>query len=596
MRVVSIHVFIVVLRAWVAQVQANYLYTHDSQVRLRSSKYTAHDAYFIETTASDCVLPAEAIITPEQCDEAAEVLGLVLGYRGNWNLGGHCAKWAVLNMDTWYYHYASGRPGAQPICKVPAFSLGHERYCSKTRSTAAPECPAFHAEITSPSDCDSAASELGLTLHPSDGNVNYGGTCSQWHNGNGQENWYFYYASNQCGAYPICQLQQFVLSDPCPPGFESITVAAVCDIAGAALGLSPGFVTQYGFGGKCAKYELGGQSNVYYHWASNQPGATSICSAVTSNPVIVPTPSPTESSTAPSCTQLATGGRSNDWSTICKNVPTTAGHVQLNMGDVVDYFRPVAGATFCDMLTSSNQHEWSNNLTTWYTPGYYSAHFGGSALNWPLDNVAGDERRFLSFWDDGGGGVGGCCHNSYSDSSYPGRPFIMYWCQPGANLVPTPLPTSSGDITATGDPHLKNVFGERFDLMMPGRHVLINIPRGEPAEKAQLHVEADASRLGGQCEDLYFQELNITGSMAEEVQTGGYRFQARGDNETPEWLSFGKIQLKVVHGRTDHGIEYLNFYVKHLKRAGLPVGGLLGEDDHSHVEKPPEDCIQHVTM
>jgi hypothetical protein len=267
------------------------------------------------------------------------------------------------------------------------------------------------------------------------------------------------------------------------------------------------------------------------------------------------------------------------------------------MGDVIDYFRPVTGATFCDMLTSSNQHQWSNDLTTWHTPDYFPAHVGGSATNWPLDNVAGDDRRYLSFWGDGRAGIGGCCHNSYTDASFPGRQFTMYWCVPGANHTPPEeLPSSTGDITATGDPHLKNVFGERFDLMRPGRHVLINIPRGEPIENTYLRVEADASRLGGQCADLYFQELNITGSLAEEKKAGGYRYQARGDNETPDWLHFGKIDLRIVHGRTDHGIEYLNFYVKHLKRAGFAVGGLLGEDDHSQVEIPPEACIQHVTL
>jgi len=588
MRVAIIHSVLYVTLGLQTQVQAIYLRTHRSELQLRN------DAYFIESAQSTCVAPAENIIAPEVCDEAAEVLGLVLGYRGNWNLGGHCAKWAVLNMDTWYYHYASGRPGAQPICKMPEFVLGDEAYCQTDEIK--PVCPPLYSAITLIGDCDRAGSALGLTFGTT-GSQDYGGTCAQWHQGLGKENLYFYYASSQCGAYPICQLQQFVLSDPCPPGFEAITVAAVCDIAGAALGLSPGFVTQYGFGGKCAKYELGGQSNVYYHWASNQPGATSICSAVTSNPVIVPTPSPTASSTAPSCTQLATGGVSNDWNTICQNVPTTAGHVQVNMGDVVDYFRPVAGSNFCDMLTSSNRHEWSNDLTTWYTPGYYSAHFGGSSLNWPLDNVAGDERRFLTFWDDGGGGVGGCCHNSYTDTSYPGRPFTMYVCEPGANYTePDAMPSSVGDITATGDPHLKNVFGERFDLMLPGKHVLISIPRGEAAENTNLRVEADASRLGGQCADLYFQELNITGSLAEEKQTGGYTFRVGVDSEFPDWITFGKVDLKVVHGRTDQGIEYLNFYVKHLKRAGVAVGGLLGEDDHTHVEMPPEECMQHVTL
>merc|ERR1719356_2185786 len=226
-------------------------------------------------------------------------------------------------------------------------------------------------------------------------------------------------------------------------------------------------MTQYSFGGNCAKYDLGNQVNVYYHWASNQPGATSICAVVTST-LAVPTPSPTTVRTD-SCTQLTTGSVSNDWGTICHNVPTDAGHIQVTMGDVIDFFRPVTGATFCDMLTSSNRHEWSNDLTTWHIPDYFPAHVGGSATNWPLDNVAGDDRRYLSFWGDGRAGIGGCCHNSYTDASFPGRQFTMYWCVPGANHTPPEeLPSSTGDITATGDPHLKNVFGERFDLMMPG--------------------------------------------------------------------------------------------------------------------------------
>merc|ERR1719413_52460 len=52
---------------------------------------------------------------------------------------------------------------------------------------------------------------------------------------------------------------------------------------------------------------------------------------------------------------------------------------------------------------------------------------------------------------------------------------------------------------AVGDPHLQNVHGERFDLMKPGKHVLINIPRGVSAEKSLLRVQADARQLGGQC-------------------------------------------------------------------------------------------------
>jgi len=79
---------------------------------------------------------------------------------------------------------------------------------------------------------------------------------------------------------------------------------------------------------------------------------------------------------------------------------------------------------------------------------------------------------------------------------------------------PTPHPTfpamrgaAAGGAAATGDPHLQNVNGERFDLMQPGKHVLISIPRGERAEKAMLRVEAEARRLGGHCADMYWEGL-----------------------------------------------------------------------------------------
>jgi len=72
----------------------------------------------------------------------------------------------------------------------------------------------------------------------------------------------------------------------------------------------------------------------------------------------------------------------------------------------------------------------------------------------------------------------------------------------------------AGGASAVGDPHLQNVHGERFDLMKPGKHVLINIPRGVGAEKSLLRVQADARHLGGVCADMYFQEVNVTGSWA----------------------------------------------------------------------------------
>jgi len=96
---------------------------------------------------------------------------------------------------------------------------------------------------------------------------------------------------------------------------------------------------------------------------------------------------------------------------------------------------------------------------------------------------------------------------------------------------------------------------------------------------------------------MYFQVLNVTGAWAELKQTGGYHFEAENvGSETSKWIAFQKVELKVVHGRTQQGTLYLNFYVKHLGRTGLAVGGLLGEDDHSDAESAPEECKQRISL
>jgi len=153
---------------------------------------------------------------------------------------------------------------------------------------------------------------------------------------------------------------------------------------------------------------------------------------------------------------------------------------------------------------------------------------------------------------------------------------------------------STGAIQATGDPHLQNVYGQRFDLMRPGNHMLILIPRGERAENTLLRVDADARQMGLRCTpEMYFQELNITGAWAEAKRAGGLRFRA-GDKQSgsPSWEQFGEIELKIAHGHTQKGTQYLNLYVKHLKRAGFAVGGLLGLDDHTEAAMPLKECLR----
>jgi len=151
--------------------------------------------------------------------------------------------------------------------------------------------------------------------------------------------------------------------------------------------------------------------------------------------------------------------------------------------------------------------------------------------------------------------------------------------------------------SAVGDPHLQNIHGERFDLMKEGRHVLISIPRGKEAQQALLRVQADARRLGGQCADMYFQELNVTGSWAEAKQAGGYHYSVvQGAVEAPEWVAFGKVELKVARGHTLGGVAYLNVLLRNLKNVAMPIGGLLGEDSHELESKPSDSCKKTISL
>jgi len=163
-----------------------------------------------------------------------------------------------------------------------------------------------------------------------------------------------------------------------------------------------------------------------------------------------------------------------------------------------------------------------------------------------------------------------------------------------ASPSPTPSPATAA---ATGDPHLQNIHGEKFDLMAPGIHVLINIPLGERAENALLRVQAVASHLSSQCEDIYFTELNVTGSWASAQQVGGYKFASGSvSREAATWIAVGSVELKVVHAHTATGTHYLNFYIKHLGRVGFAVGGLLGEDDHEDVSTPTVTCQKRMSL
>jgi len=63
-----------------------------------------------------------------------------------------------------------------------------------------------------------------------------------------------------------------------------------------------------------------------------------------------------------------------------------------------------------------------------------------------------------------------------------------------------------------GDPHVKNILGETFDLKRPGVHVLLNIPRSSSADSALLRVEGLVASQGVEdCAAGYVKALSIYG-------------------------------------------------------------------------------------
>jgi hypothetical protein len=163
---------------------------------------------------------------------------------------------------------------------------------------------------------------------------------------------------------------------------------------------------------------------------------------------------------------------------------------------------------------------------------------------------------------------------------------------------PTPSPTApptGGSVQATGDPHLTNVLGQRFDLHREGWHTLVQVPKGAKRGAALLSVEAEARQMGVACADVYFQSVNLTGRW---VGPQGRVFSAsRGVDKSPRrWLRYGKVHLKVVQGHTKSGIVYLNLFVRHLKRAGYPVGGILGMDDHTIAAASSQKCHRRISL
>ena len=42
------------------------------------------------------------------------------------------------------------------------------------------------------------------------------------------------------------------------------------------------------------------------------------------------------------------------WEVECTKIPVSAEYISMTIGEITDYFRPIEGYTFCDMLTCNS--------------------------------------------------------------------------------------------------------------------------------------------------------------------------------------------------------------------------------------------------
>jgi len=159
---------------------------------------------------------------------------------------------------------------------------------------------------------------------------------------------------------------------------------------------------------------------------------------------------------------------------------------------------------------------------------------------------------------------------------------------PDAQAASTP-----DDVQAKGDPHLINMFGQHFDVRVPGVHMFLQIPLNAYAASALLTIRADVQRFGTACSDVYVQGVSLNGKWVGN-ETIVYKIGQMPEKQ--DWVRFHEVMVKVVPAHTNTNVAYLNLLVKGLQKVKYPVGGLLGEADHEWVSTPEAHCLNRLSL
>jgi len=87
---------------------------------------------------------------------------------------------------------------------------------------------------------------------------------------------------------------------------------------------------------------------------------------------------------------------------------------------------------------------------------------------------------------------------------------------------------------STGDPHSRNMFGQRFDMKRPGNYTFLRLPRGGDGQGENLDVEAHIASRGSPCSgQLYITGLRIAGSWLGTVGGKHRTLHGNGNVQLP---------------------------------------------------------------
>jgi len=187
----------------------------------------------------------------------------------------------------------------------------------------------------------------------------------------------------------------------------------------------------------------------------------------------------------------------------------------------------------------------------------------------------------------------------------------------------TPFPKAPLPASATGDPHLMNTRGEKFDIYKSGQMEFLRVPYGcvpdgenhcganftvhatiqgvsESYDCGQSHYITSLRFGGAWLKDHPLEVQMKSGEMVVLLQGGRVTpsFKRRTITNEVQVYMPDEYQVHVGAGETWIDVSrdlqpvhfFLNLQARSLGKFGCRIGGLLGDDDHAAVSKPPAGC------